>query len=166
MNKEDNTSVVQNIIQNQWQQMELDLDYADPSIVSNPYPTGTPGSVLTIGAGSGLTWNTTNGYSISTSAKWANAPYSYDTISIGDCSITGSSDSISVNGDANFEGDITFKGKSLSKVLDTIEQRLGILRPNPELEERWDELKELSERYRKLEKEILEKESMWNIIKK
>jgi hypothetical protein len=51
-------------------------------------------------------------------------------------------------------------------VFDKIEERLAILHPNPELEDRWEELKELSKRYKELEKEIIEKEKMWDILKR
>lgn len=61
--------------------------------------------------------------------------------------------------------DIILDGKSLSSTLQTIEQRLAILHPNQDLEERWNELKALGDQYRKLEQEILEKEKSWNIIK-
>lgn len=74
--------------------------------------------------------------------------------------------SLAVKGDAEFEGDIKLKGKSLSETLDNIEQRLGILHPNPELEEKWEELKALSTRYRELEKDIIEKEKLWSMLKK
>lgn len=61
--------------------------------------------------------------------------------------------------------DIILDGKPLSSTLQTIEQRLAILHPNQDLEERWNELKALGDQYRKLEQEILEKEKSWNIIK-
>ena len=74
--------------------------------------------------------------------------------------------SLAVTGDAEFEGDVKLKGKSLNETLDHIEQRLGILHPNPELEEKWEELKALSTRYRELEKDIIEKEKLWSMLKK
>jgi len=73
---------------------------------------------------------------------------------------------LSVKGNAEFEGEVTIKGKSLTTTLDKIEERLAILHPNPELEDRWDELKELGKRYKELEQELLEKEKVWNILKK
>jgi len=77
---------------------------------------------------------------------------------------------MSVKGDATFEGDIKIKGKSLTDTLDRIEQRLGILHPNEELEEIWTELKELGNRYRELLKNIpegiIEKKSVWDLLKK
>jgi hypothetical protein len=83
---------------------------------------------------------------------------------ISDPSLKGNS--LSVKGNADFEGEVTIKGKSLTATLDKIEERLAILHPNPELEDRWDELKELGKRYKELEAEIIEKEKVWNILKK
>ena len=73
---------------------------------------------------------------------------------------------LQVKGDADFDGDIKIKGKSLTDTLDKIEERLAILHPNSELEDRWDELKELGKRYKELEQEIIEKEKVWAILKK
>ena len=117
------------------------------------------------GTGSNLYWGingtsaipdqvfTTNG----TSTGWGN-------ISLAEPNINGAT--LYVKGDANFEGEVTIKGKSLTDTLDKIEERLAILHPNPELEDRWDELKELSKRYKELEQELLEKEKVWAILKK
>lgn len=81
-----------------------------------------------------------------------------------DPSLKGST--LSVKGDADFEGEVTIQGKSLTEMLDKIEERLAILHPNPELEDKWDELKELGKRYKELEAEIIEKEKVWAILKK
>ena len=62
-------------------------------------------------------------------------------------------------------GDITIGGKSLSEAINKIEERLGILNPNPELEERWDRLKELRKQYIEMEKDLLEKEKIMKILK-
>ena len=84
--------------------------------------------------------------------------------------VTPSPQPFSVKGDATFDGDISIKGKSLTDTLERIEQRLGILHPNEELEEIWTELKELGDRYRELVKnipeEVLEKKSVWDLLKK
>ena len=69
-------------------------------------------------------------------------------------------------GDAEFEGEVTIRGVKLDERLDAIEQRLGILRPNNDLEGRWEALKALGEEYRKLEKELLEGEQIWSTLKK
>jgi len=71
---------------------------------------------------------------------------------------------LSCNGDANFEGDLKIKGVSLSDTLAKIEERLAILRPNEVLEEKWEKLKELGKAYREMEKDILEKEKIWKIL--
>jgi len=68
--------------------------------------------------------------------------------------------------DANFLGDVKLQGKSLKESLDAIEARLAILRPNEELEEKWDNLRGLRKLYMELEAEIIEKEKMWKILKK
>jgi len=68
--------------------------------------------------------------------------------------------------DVYFEKDIIVKGKNLSTTLEQIEKRLNILHPNPELEARWDELRDLRNRYVELERELIEKEKMWNTLKK
>jgi hypothetical protein len=74
--------------------------------------------------------------------------------------------SLKVMGDANFEGDIKIKGKSLRNSLEKIEEKLAILHPNEELEEKWENLRGLREAYVALEKEIIEKEKMWSILKR
>lgn len=74
--------------------------------------------------------------------------------------------SIKVHGDADISGDIKLKGKSLADTLDNIEKRLAILHPNTALESKWEELKALGDRYRELEKDILEKELICDILKK
>ena len=87
-----------------------------------------------------------------------------DTIPVSDYNVARAS--ISVTGDAEFNGDIKLKGTSLSETLSKIEERLAILRPNEDLESRWEELKLLRQQYRELESEIIEKEKIWSILKK
>lgn len=73
---------------------------------------------------------------------------------------------LSVKGDADFEGEVSIKGKNIAEMFEKIEERLAILHPNPKLEDKWDELKELGKRYKELEQEIIEKEKVWAILKK
>lgn len=61
--------------------------------------------------------------------------------------------------------DIKIGGKSLTQTIGKIEQRLGILSPNPALEERWAKLKELREQYVEMERDLLEKEKIMKILK-
>lgn len=73
---------------------------------------------------------------------------------------------LQVKGDAEFDGEVTIKGKNIADMFAKIEERLAILHPNPKLEDRWDELKELGKRYKELEAEIIEKEKVWAILKR
>jgi hypothetical protein len=73
---------------------------------------------------------------------------------------------LTVSGDATFDGEVTIRGVKLDDRLTAIEERLGILRPNNDLEGKWEKLKALGEEYRKLEQEILEGENIWDILKK
>jgi hypothetical protein len=58
---------------------------------------------------------------------------------------------LKVAGDADFEGDVTIKGKSLVKTLEGIEQRLAILTPDPAKLEKYAALREAYEHYKMLE---------------
>jgi hypothetical protein len=97
------------------------------------------------GGGTGYTWTTTG-----TGYNW-NA---------------GTNVHIDADGLTMKEGaDIKIGGKSLTEAIEKIEERLGILKPNPELEDRWDKLKELRKQYIELEKDLLEKEKIMKILK-
>lgn len=62
---------------------------------------------------------------------------------------------LSVTGDATFEGDIKWKGRSLGKLLESIEGRLAILQePSPEKLEKYAALKKAYEHYKTLERLI------------
>lgn len=56
-----------------------------------------------------------------------------------------------VTSDAEFEGDITWKGRDLGKVLETIEKRLAILEPNPKKLEKFEALRKAYDHYKLLE---------------
>jgi hypothetical protein len=125
---------------------------------------GASGSSI---AGTGLYWGmngtsanpslgqvyTTNG----TSPGWGN-------ITLAEPALNGAT--LSVKGNAEFEGEVKIGGKNIAEMFEKIEERLAILHPNPELEDKWDELKELGKRYKELEAEIIEKEKVWAILKK
>jgi hypothetical protein len=74
--------------------------------------------------------------------------------------------SINVNGDAVFNGNIEWQGRDMREWFSAIESRLSILQPNPKLEENFDRLKELGDQYRALEKELLEQQRTFDILKK
>jgi hypothetical protein len=56
-----------------------------------------------------------------------------------------------VTSDAEFEGDITVKGKSLSKWMETVEKRLAILQPNPKKLKKFEALQKAYDHYKLLE---------------
>jgi hypothetical protein len=120
--------------------------------------TGTTGAVYTTpNTGTGINWNGT----VSSGGTYTIAT---------DPNLKGNT--LHVKGNAEFEGDVTFegdiaiKGKSIKESLLAIEERLAILRPNEKLEKKWDNLRELRKQYMELEAEIIEKEKMWDILKK
>lgn len=63
------------------------------------------------------------------------------------------------------DADIVINGVSLQDTLQGIQERLNILTPNLDLEAEWDELRELGQRYRALEKQCQEKSKIWNQLK-
>ena len=133
----------------------ITFDYnTQPSVVLNStMSSGTstiPYTFTTSNTGIGTTYNPFNGYN-------------------GNLTI-GSTGSTSVHIDADGltmkqGADIKIGGKSLCEAIEKIEERLGILKPNPELESRWDKLKELREQYMEMERDILEKEKIMKILK-
>jgi hypothetical protein len=110
----------------------------------------------------------------STSYSWGHDTSSYIS-TVGPSGPVGSSDSYittSAIGSWGHTGvhieegaDLTIGYRSLSKFMDQVEERLGILRPNVGLEGRWEQLKELRRQYQELEKDLLEKEKIMDILK-
>lgn len=58
---------------------------------------------------------------------------------------------LQVSSDANFDGNITWKGRDLGKMLETIEKRLAILVPDPEKLEKYEALRKAYDHYKLLE---------------
>jgi hypothetical protein len=122
---------------------EIDLDTI--TIDASDILTGTMGatsysfnvpsySIGAIGsAGSFLTSSGSNG------TNWA---------TIGSSS---SHKTLSVTGNADFEGDVTIKGVSIAKTLEDIQSRLAILVPDPAKLEHFAALKKAYEHYKTLE---------------
>lgn len=66
----------------------------------------------------------------------------------------------------NGEGaDIVVNGRGIVSILDDIQERLALLKPNPALEAEWEQLRELGRQYRELEAQLLEKQKMWSQLK-
>jgi hypothetical protein len=135
----------------------------EPEYGAVPPVTGT--SAIDLGSngigGIGYTW-TTN----SSNAIWTtNTPYTYATTST---SMPHTSATIEQSGKLSLRGnaaDVDINGKSLKTWMEQVEQQLNIMTPNPELEEEWEELKKLGDRYRKLEKKCQEKAEVWKKLK-
>ncbi len=90
-------------------------------------------------------------------------PYSYGTININSTAgingtystVNSSSPGLHVKGDSEFEGDIKVNGRSLSKTLDKIADRLAILEePDPTRLEKYAALKKAYENYKMLDRLI------------
>ena len=63
------------------------------------------------------------------------------------------------------DADIEINGVSLWATMQEIANRLNIMHVNPELEVEWNELRELGDRYRKLEQHILDKQATFDRIR-
>lgn len=90
---------------------------------------------------------------------WTTGASGWNSTSVADLNQAGM---LSLRGE---KADIDINGKSLLKTLEALEERLNILTPNPEMEAEWDQLRELGERYRELEKQCKEKTRMWDKLK-
>lgn len=93
---------------------------------------------ITIGTSSGSNGSWGSTYSTTTSPMWVNS----------------GKNAITVSGDAEFEGDIKWKGRSLGKMLEAIEDRLAILTPDPKKLEKYEALKKAYNHYKLMEKLI------------
>lgn len=64
------------------------------------------------------------------------------------------------------DSDLVIDGLSLRDFMKTVNERLAVMVPNPKLEEEFNELRELADRYRELEKKLLEQTAVWETLKK
>ncbi len=147
-----------------------DLSFADTSLSSGGYSieplTISSISLTDTMSGPGYTISGTGGSNITGAAgsAWSNTAWTTGTNGI-DWSLGANirpAGTIQLNGE---DADILVNNKSLMKTLEAIKQRLALLEPNPEMEAEWDELRELGERYRELEKKCKEKGEMWAKLK-
>jgi hypothetical protein len=73
---------------------------------------------------------------------------------------------IHVQGDAVFDGNITWQGRDMREWFASVESRLAMLKPNPKLEQGWEELANLRQQYVELERKLLEQQRVFDILKK
>jgi hypothetical protein len=114
------------------------------TITLSDYVT-VPGSVLTSTGSSSYAWT---------------QDYSLNNVTKSNVHITG--DGITMEP----ESDIKIGDRSLKEFMNTVDEHLAILRPALELEEKWDQLKDLRQQYETLKADILEKEKIMTILKK
>jgi hypothetical protein len=62
--------------------------------------------------------------------------------------------------------DLIIDGLSLRDFMASVNERLAVMVPNPELEAEFDDLKACADRYRELEQKFLEQKRMWETLKK
>ena len=140
----------------------LSTDYSYTATLGTPtsITSGGSGATLTTTTGGGLMWG-----NVGTPYTYTGAPGTL-TSAGGNWTTYNQPSIMKVECDAEFNGEVTIRGVRLDERLNAIEERLGILRPNNDLEGKWEKLKALGEEYRKLEQEILEGESIWATLKK
>lgn len=130
----------------------MDSDSIDPILdilndtitISSGHVNSNWTTMNTIGAQGSYTWN-------NTAVPWIT---------------TTDSSTLQVKGDSDFDGDLRVQGRSLTEFMDSVEQRLNILRPNPALESEWDQLQALGNQYREMEKQLTEKAQMWAALQR
>lgn len=135
----------------------VDISIDDPlmSTMSTTIPSSWTGGAVGSTASSfygNVTISTSNFNG--TSSLWNSPQYivSNGNLGIGTSSL---SSGLHVTDDAEFEGDIRWKGRSLGKLLEKIEDRLAILsEPDPEKLEKFAALKKAYEHYKLMEKLI------------
>lgn len=139
-----------------------------PAITANSIFTTTSLGNISIGAGgSGGVYsigaNGSSGQYI-TNNGWATLnTYTSPSVTLNDSLQVKDKGLLEIRGD---NADILINGVSLNETLANINARLGMMRPNPEIEAEWDELRELGDRYRALEADIKDKMRMWELLKK
>ena len=110
-------------------------------------------SSYTIGSSSSYSYGNITINSSGSMGIGTSSPYYYSTGGSVLGSSTGSG--LHVSADATFEGDIKWKGRSLGKLLCSIEDRLAILaEPDPKKLEKFEALKKAYDHYKLMEKLI------------
>ena len=132
--------------------LKTEIDTIDLSQLNMAYSIGAQGSTYsTITTTAGANGTSGSSYYLpgAASLNWSN----YNNITVSGA--THPTPSLCVTGDAEFAGDLKVKGRSLEKMLTTIEDRLAIIQePDPEKLEKFAALKKAYDHYKLLEKLI------------
>ena len=140
---------------------ELTITWASDTANAYDYVSTSPYDVNMSTISNGGTFTSGN-INLSNSVWTTNTTVGSSNWSMRDGNVTPSGQ-LNLTGD---NADIVINGQSLNATLTAIQERMGMLVPNPEVEAEWDELRELAERYRELEKLCKEKSTVWNKLKK
>lgn len=127
---------------------KLDDYIIQPLDLSNIAPLLNTVSITGIGAGATSGIGATNGYQ-SSLYNTASPTYSWNTLNN-----PGNTNKVHITGagiEMDADADITIGGRSMKKMLEGIEHRLGILVPDPKKLERYEALKQAYEHYKTLE---------------
>ena len=125
-----------------------------------PYPNNNTviGSGYTVGTGIGLGANA-GPYTVSASAPGFTFSNGTTNITSNPWATTANAGRMELTGD---DADLVINGVSLMEIL---QDRLNIMMPNLALEKEWDQLRELGDQYRALEKKLKEQGDMWAKLK-
>ena len=137
----------------------------DSSYGAVPYTTNIGGSMgtdtITLNNTLWSGGSITSPYTYTTNVTSGAGTYNWNNTTLSSTTVHIDADGLTMKEGA----DIKIGGKSLTKAIEQIEERLGILHPNPALEDRWDKLKELRQQYVEMERDLLEKEKLMKILK-
>ena len=116
----------------------------------------TLGSIMNSTMSSNLNYSITSSGTAGTG--YHNGTYHYTNTAAPWITASPTPNTLDVKGDANFEGDIKFKGRSLEQLFSKIEDRLAILQPDPAKLEKYEALRNAYEQYKILEALITKNE--------
>lgn len=120
------------------------LPYSYTIDMSSLDPASYSGSILTSSL-TAPTWTSANTLNVTGGGSGATT-YNYTTM------VPPKYDSgLMVNGNAEFQGDVKIKGRSIVDTLDAIERRLSILTPNPKKLAKYEALQKAYAHYKTIE---------------
>ena len=125
--------------------------------ITQPYQSYNFGNISVAGTNSSSSIFTVGANGTSATDMWTNTSWTTAPVTISQKA------TIDLKGD---DADVVINGVSLSKTLEGIQERLGLLEMNPELEKEFDELKAAGDAYRELEKRFKEQKQVWETLKK